>query len=247
MRFSTCTRTAVSFVGILACSLNLKLGAEGTFQNGDSCGVRSSDFVNDFFAGEYRVAGTSGCNLELADDVGSTQTGCFCAPDFDDQDPLSAWKWQCNDSVEFGPVAQKVCPATIPISTKTGIDIELSRRAAENTLACDSSIHPTGRPGDEVCPYSDCDQPGGDTYSAICGCVDLAKYGMGQGEQWFCLQSTCSCAEKEQDAGFYTGLEDTTKPASSSGMSMMAIITYTAVPLLLVATSSILVAMSTVV
>eukprot|EP00978_Attheya_sp_CCMP212_P014633 scaffold37399_cov54-Attheya_sp.AAC.2 len=240
MRFSV--RTAFSVVGILACSR--LIASEGKFQDGDSCGVESSDFVNDFFAGEYRVAGTSGCNLGLADDVTRlgddlTQTGCFCAPDFDDQDSLSAWKWQCNNSVNFGPVAPKVCPATIPIGTKNGVDIELSRRAAENTLACDSSIHPTGRPGDEVCPYSDCDQ-GGD-FSAICGCVDLARTGMGQGEQWFCLQSTCSCTKKEEDAGFYTGLDD--PKSSASGMSMSIMGMAIAVPLLFVATSSILVAM----
>jgi hypothetical protein len=211
MRFFS---TAFSF-GILASSL---LAAEGTFQNGDSCGVKSSDFVNDYFAGKFLVAGTSGCNL--SDD----ETGCFCAPDFDDQDPLSEWKWQCNDSVDFGPVDGKVCPDTMPIPKESlPFEIEVSRSAAENTLACDTSVHPTGRPGDEVCPYSDCDQ-GGDT-SAICGCVNLANYGMGEGQQWFCLQSTCSCEEEGgmEETG---GMEGTEPPSSSSVMA-------TVVPLLL--------------
>eukprot|EP00536_Pseudo-nitzschia_multiseries_P000165 jgi/Psemu1/233351/estExt_Genewise1.C_30098 len=63
-------------------------------------------------------------------------------------------------------------------------------------IPCDTSIHPTGRPGDEVCPYSDCDE-GGD-HSAICACVDLAKYGMGSGTEWVCMHSTCSCGVEEE-------------------------------------------------
>ncbi len=45
-----------------------------------------------------------------------------------------------------------------------------------------------------MCPYSECDE-GGDT-SAICACIDLAKYGFGEGEEWFCLHSTCSCGDE---------------------------------------------------
>ena len=45
-----------------------------------------------------------------------------------------------------------------------------------------------------MCPYSECDE-GGDT-SAVCACIDLAKYGLGEGEEWFCLHSTCDCGDE---------------------------------------------------
>jgi hypothetical protein len=58
-------------------------------------------------------------------------------------------------------------------------------------------LNPTGQPGDEVCPYSDCDE-GGD-HSAICACIDLKKYGMGEGTEWVCMHATCSCGEEQQE------------------------------------------------
>jgi len=71
-----------------------------------------------------------------------------------------------------------------------------------------------------VCPYSECDD-GGDT-SAICACIDLAKYGLGEGEEWYCLHSTCSCAP--------VGEEDLTTTTTSS-----APMAFAAVPLMAVA------------
>lgn len=49
-----------------------------------------------------------------------------------------------------------------------------------------------------MCPYSDCDEGG--EYSAICACVDKSKYGLGEGEEWFCLHSTCKCEPVGEEA-----------------------------------------------
>lgn len=145
-------------------------------------------------------------------------TGCFCAPNLSDGQSLSEWEWQCNGTVRFGPSVGKTCPPTVPVAKGLGI-LEVvpdrkTRRSLQNSNAgmiasvgaesmqqkmgvpCDTTIHPTGRPGDEVCPYSDCDEEGGN-HSAICACVDLSKYGMGEGSEWVCMHSTCSCGEDD--------------------------------------------------
>jgi hypothetical protein len=172
------------------------------FQNGDTCGVTSRKFLNYDYRSDYMVAGETGCSL--GDD-----SGCFCAPNLTDGESLSEWEWQCNGVVNFGPASSKICPDLVPVAKGLGIlesvanrNLEVDKVASVGTetmqqkigVACDTSIHPTGRPGDEVCPYSDCDE-GGD-HSAICACVDLGKYGMGVGMEWVCMHATCSCGER---------------------------------------------------
>lgn len=71
-------------------------------EDGGYCGVQSADFVNYSFGGKYRVAGQEGC------DLGEGQVECLCAPDFSDNQRLSGWKWQCGDTVKFGPIPGKV-------------------------------------------------------------------------------------------------------------------------------------------
>lgn len=171
----------------LACTLAAASGDHG-FHEGDTCGVKSSDFFNGYFVGDYLVAGAEGCTLA------DGQTGCYCAPDLTDGQSLGEWKWQCNGLVAFGPADGKTCPSTIPVP-KGYEDLEVvPKQATTPVVACNTTVNPTGQEGDEVCPYSDCDT-GGDT-SAICACVDLAKYDLGDGQQWICMHSTCSCEAK---------------------------------------------------
>lgn len=185
------------------------------FQNGDTCGVTSSNFLNYDYRSDYMVAGEAGCTL-------GDETGCFCAPNLADGQSLGEWEWQCNNVVNFGPnvSSSKTCPDLVPVAKGLGLlDIVENRnraRGLESTgdkiasvgtesqqqqmgVACDTAIHPTGRPGDEVCPYSDCDE-GGD-HSAICACIDLGKYGMGVGMEWVCMHATCSCGEQDDLLG----------------------------------------------
>lgn len=170
----------------LACTL--AAASDGGFHEGDTCGVKSSDFFNGYFVGDYLVAGAEGCSLA------DGQTGCYCAPDLTDGQSLGEWKWQCNGVVAFGPADGKTCPSTIPVP-KGYEDLEVVvPKQATAVVACNTTVNPTGQAGDEVCPYSDCDT-GGDT-SAICACVDLAKYDLGEGQQWICMHSTCSCEPK---------------------------------------------------
>merc|ERR1712238_576906 len=78
------------------------------------------------------------------------------------------------------------------------------------SIPCNLDIHPTGRPGDEVCPYSDCDDGG--KHSAICACIDLEKYGMGEGTEWVCMHATCECEDSATD----TDTGDDTEGAATS-------------------------------
>jgi hypothetical protein len=201
------------------------------FQNGDTCGATSRDFMNYDYLSDYMVAGAAGCSL--GDD-----TGCYCAPNLQDEENLGIWEWQCNNNinsnsnsnsntnvVNFGPNPStgKVCPATVPVAKGLGelefvmkknralqsdaassekdpstttavVGIGTESQLQKMSVACNTTVHPTGQPGDEVCPYSDCDE-GGD-HSAICACLDLSKYGMGEGEEWVCMHATCSCEDK---------------------------------------------------
>ena len=173
--------------------------------------MTSSNFLNYDYRSDYMVAGETGCSL--GDD-----SGCFCAPNLTDGDALSEWEWQCNGVVNFGPITSKICPDLVPVAKGLGLLESVDNRNRARSLQadevgkiasvgtesmqqkigveCDTSIHPTGRPGDEVCPYSDCDE-GGD-HSAICACVDLSKYGMGDGMEWVCMHATCSCGEQDE-------------------------------------------------
>ena len=180
-------------------------GASVVFQDGDTCGVTSSDFLTYSYRSEYLVAGQAGCTLG-----GDGSQGCFCAPDLSDGESLSEWKWQCNNSVVFGPTSdQKTCPESVPVPKEFGeLDVVLNRRRGlqqqpQQRVSCDTNIHPTGRPGDEVCPYSDCDD-GGD-HSAICACIDMEQYGMGEGMEWVCMHATCSCGDDDDDVQPTTG------------------------------------------
>lgn len=155
----------------------LVVGASAqVFSEGDSCGVTSADFFKDDFKGDYLVAGTFGCDLS------GVEQRCYCAPDLEDNDRLGEWKWQCNNSVKFGPIEGKVCPATQP-----------------NQQTCDTAVNPTGRSDDPVCSYSECDLPDGKE-SAICACINLSEYGMGEGMQWSCLPATCGCGDAPDSA-----------------------------------------------
>jgi hypothetical protein len=192
------------------------------FQNGDTCGVTSRDFMNYDYLSDYMVAGAAGCTL-------GDETGCYCAPNLQDEENLGMWDWQCNNDsninvVNFGPNPStgKVCPATVPVAKGLGelefvmkmnralqsdassekdtsttpavVGIGTESQLQKMSVSCNTTVHPTGQPGDEVCPYSDCDE-GGD-HSAICACLDLSKYGMGEGEEWVCMHATCNCEDK---------------------------------------------------
>jgi hypothetical protein len=42
----------------------LTLTGASAFIEGDSCGVKSSDFFNGYFVGDYLVSGAEGCTLD---------------------------------------------------------------------------------------------------------------------------------------------------------------------------------------
>lgn len=156
------------------------------FSEGDSCGVKSADFFKDDFAGDWLVAGANGCDLS------SQEQGCYCAPDLNDNDRLSDWKWQCNNSVKFGPIEGKMCPAEQP-----GKNL-----GSDQVATCDTAVNPTGRSEDPVCSYSECDSPDGKE-SAICACINLSDYGLGEGMQWSCLPATCGCGDVPDSAATF--------------------------------------------
>lgn len=220
------------------------------FQNGDTCGVTSKDFLNYDYFSDYMVAGEAGCTL-------GDETGCFCAPNLADGQSLGEWEWQCNNVVNFGPSvsSSKTCPDLVPVAKGLGqLDIVANRnralaRALETSssnnnkvvsvgtesqqqkigVACDTTIHPTGRPGDEVCPYSDCDE-GGD-HSAICACIDLDKYGIGVGMEWVCMHATCSCGEQdnqqeEEEEVLDLNEEEESKESSASASVASAMVSF---------------------
>ena len=195
--------------------LAFSVAGVASFQDGDLCGVKSSDFLNDYFEGDYLVAGATGCTLSDGSE------GCYCAPDLNDQDSLSEWKWQCNGSVEFGPVGDKICPESVPVPKGYKDILIVPKQAGDSEFACNTTVNPTGRPGDAVCPYSDCDEGG--SGSAICGCVDLAAYNMGEGMQWFCMHSTCSCEGTAEDVAADEGGASTVD-TSSAPMAYSALV-----------------------
>ena len=189
----------VTILVVATTAVHAAASGASVFQDGDTCGVTSSDFLTYSYRSEYLVAGQTGCTLG-----GDGSEGCFCAPDLSDGESLSEWKWQCNNSVAFGPTTdQKTCPESVPVPKEFGeLDVVLNRRRGlqqqpQQRVSCDTNIHPTGRPGDEVCPYSDCDD-GGD-HSAICACIDMEQYGMGEGTEWICMHATCSCGDDDDD------------------------------------------------
>ena len=158
------------------------------FQEGDTCGITSAKFLQEDFVGEYLVAGQKACTL-------GSKENCYCAPNYEG-DRLSEWIWQCSgddsasSKVAFGPIQGKTCPTEVPVQKQNVI--------VDDSIDCDTSLHPTGVQADPVCSYSTCDQ-GGDT-SSICACIDKEAYGLGEGTQWVCLHSTCSCGEQTEVA-----------------------------------------------
>jgi hypothetical protein len=118
--------------------------------------------------------------------------------------------------VNFGPnpSTTKICPETVPVAkglgdlafvqqirklesnnnTSTVLGIGTESSIQKQNVPCDTNLHPTGQPEDEVCPYSDCDEGG--SHSAICACIDLSKYGLGDGMEWVCMHATCACNEE---------------------------------------------------
>jgi len=176
-------------------SVALLVASAAAIKQGDTCGVESKDFMEAEYLGDYAVAG-AGCSLS---DGGEK---CFCAPDLSDEENLSEWKWQCGDNVQFGPKNDKVCPDTVPVPKKYGVDsVSFSEAQLGVPVECDTATNPIGYPDDEVCGYSECEDGG--EYSAVCACVDLEKRGVqGGGQQWFCLHATCAC--EAEDSGIFS-------------------------------------------
>jgi hypothetical protein len=193
-------------------------------QQGEYCGVEGSDFLSDNFTGSVAVAG-KGC-------ASANNTNCLCAPNFNDGESLSGFIWQCNGQVEFGPKNGKVCPDKVPVIKRVGVDsIDFSESMLGVPVACNTSINPTGYPGDESCGYSECESGG--SFSAICGCVDLGNRSEvdSVGMQWICLHSTCGCSLTQDDS---TSTENddygsnTTSSSSSTPFVLAALATSVA-------------------
>jgi hypothetical protein len=78
-------------------------------------------------------------------------SNCLCGPNFDDGKKLSGFIWQCNGGLEFGPKNGKTCPATVPVVKRTGVSsVSFSESLLGVAVACNTTIHPSGRPGDEA-------------------------------------------------------------------------------------------------
>jgi hypothetical protein len=161
------------------------------YQQGDTCGVSGNDVLGDNFTGSVAVAG-NGCTL-------GNNSNCLCAPNLNDGGDVSDFIWQCNGTVEAGPIDGKVCPNTIPVPVSKNVTSSDSGNATESMLdvsiTCNTTIHPTGGPGDPNCAYSDCESGG--NFSAICGCFDLGSQG---GMIWICLRSTCDCGDDASES-----------------------------------------------
>jgi hypothetical protein len=114
-----------------------------------------------------------------------------------------------------------VCPESIPVAKGSGdlnvvvLNCRALQDLTQQRVSCNTTIHPTGRPGDEVCPYSSCDE-GGD-HSAICACIDLSQHGLGDGMEWICMHSTCSCGDEEFESD-----KDVLEGSSGSSSTMFS-------------------------
>lgn len=140
--------------------------------------------------------------------------------------------------VNFGPsVVEKTCPDKVPVAKGLGqLEIVRSRNLQEVasigtesmqqkiSVPCDTAIHPTGRPGDEVCQYSDCKEGG--NHLAICACVDLEKDGIAEGTEWVCMHATCSCGKDDGDKDTTGGTMEEQKTMVESSSS--AAVAFTA-------------------
>jgi hypothetical protein len=162
-------RLSIVFLAVLACQSNADHVAVGEF-----CNITGQLAVVTGFVGNARVGGLPGCTI-------GNETDCYCAPQIDGVSDASEWLWQCGDDVHIllGPYEGKQCPDTLPSSGE-----------------CDATIYPSGAPGDPGCGYSDCG--GAATFSSMCGCIDLAVIGQGEGVSWYCFNSTCYCPHAEE-------------------------------------------------
>lgn len=178
--------------------------------NGELCGIEGKDFFNDNFTGRVAVAG-NGC-------VSGADTNCLCAPNFDNQATLKGFVFQCNGMVNFGPKKGKVCPATVPVIKRVGVaSINFTESSIGVPVPCNTTIHPTGYPGDESCGYSECESGG--SFTALCGCVDFGAGSPGRpsGMIWTCVHSTCGCDLNTAAPTKAPTQEPTIDPAPSCG------------------------------
>jgi hypothetical protein len=186
-------------------------GQTPEIQEYDLCGVDGERVTDYNYTVEHNLAG-DGCTL-------GKKTNCLCSIDYSDQSsPLPPFKWLCG-TVEFGPKGNKTCPNTVPVVKQIGFD---SPDVTESMLAvvaeCNTTIHPTGYPGDESCGYSECESGG--SYTALCGCVDFSQheYNITDGMQWVCLYSACNCPGDENR----TATDDGTKMTGTDNNSTSA-------------------------
>ena len=153
----------------------------------DFCGIYGANALDDNYTGTHPVAGL-GCTLD-------DKTHCLCSIDYNRPSERSPFIWQCGGQVEFGPKGNKVCPDTVPVIKPTGVDsMDFTESPTLGVVVeCDTKLHPSGYPGDELCGYSECES-GGDS-SAICACVDFTGLvdANRTGMQWICLHSKCNC------------------------------------------------------
>mmetsp|Transcript_4651 Transcript_4651/g.5317 ORF Transcript_4651/g.5317 Transcript_4651/m.5317 type:complete len:310 (-) Transcript_4651:200-1129(-) len=210
----------------------LSVSSSAVFQKGDTCGVTSRDFMNYDYRSDYMVAGSEGCQIGEGDTTESGCFCAPNLEDGEGLGEWE-WQCNNVVNFGPNPATGKVCPSKVPVPkglgelkwviksdrarALEGVDDEAADDAPVPVVAsvgtesqqqqlsvpCNLDIHPTGRPGDEVCPYSDCDTGG--KHSAICACIDLEKYGMGTGTEWVCMHATCQCedsaTETDTDGG----------------------------------------------
>jgi hypothetical protein len=169
-----------SFLLVFAALLNVFVQRTGAIvQEYDLCGVDGERVTDYNYTVEHNLAG-DGCTL-------GNKTNCICSIDYSDQSsPLPPFKWLCG-TVEFGPKGTKTCPPTVPVVKQIRVDSpNFTESMLDVTVPCNTTIHPTGYPGDESCGYSECESGG--NFTALCGCVDFSQhqYNIADGVQWVC-------------------------------------------------------------
>merc|ERR1712032_217071 len=115
---------------------------------------------------------------------------------------LGSLSWVVNRDRRRALQSSAVAAAGSTEEEDTGVStvgVGTESQQQKMSVPCNTDIHPTGQPGDEVCPYSDCDDEDGE-HSAICACIDLARYGIGDGMEWVCMHATCDCEDKSKSA-----------------------------------------------
>merc|ERR1719491_1447931 len=195
--------------------------------------------MNYDYRSDYMVAGSEGCTIGGSDTETESGCFCAPNLEDGEGLGEWEWQCNNVVNFGPNPATGKVCPSKVPVPKGLGelSWVIKSARALEGvdeaaagddapvpvvasvgtesqqqqlSVPCNLDLHPTGRPGDEVCPYSDCDDGG--AHSAICACLDLEKYGMGTGTEWVCMHATCQC---EDDSATETVTSDTEGAATS--------------------------------